>query len=157
MGDAYDSLSLWSWWKLSLKISVYARCWENTSQLLKTFSETIFMGMLCAWDSRMERYVSADGNTLKGEIWIHNNVVNKLFFAKYACCPCVVVTFIICSSKTPSNHIRYVCVIYRSKLQSGLRRGSTVARLLGLRVRIPPGAWIFVLCVVKTEKRQNVG
>ena len=27
-----------------------------------------------------------------------------------------------------------------------LRRGSAAACLLGLRVRIPPGAWIFVCC-----------
>ena len=30
-------------------------------------------------------------------------------------------------------------------------------RLLGLRVRIPPGAWMFVLCVVSKDKRQNAG
>jgi hypothetical protein len=30
----------------------------------------------------------------------------------------------------------------------GLRRGSTAARLLGLWVRIPPGAWMFVLCLL---------
>ena len=29
----------------------------------------------------------------------------------------------------------------------GLRRGSAVARLLGLRVRIPSGAWMSVRCV----------
>ena len=29
---------------------------------------------------------------------------------------------------------------------SGLRRGSAASRLLGLRVRIPPGAWIFICC-----------
>jgi hypothetical protein len=34
----------------------------------------------------------------------------------------------------------------RSQWRSGLRRGSAAARLLGLRVRIPPGAWIFVCC-----------
>ena len=28
----------------------------------------------------------------------------------------------------------------------GLRRGSATARLRGLQVRIPPGAWIFVCC-----------
>ena len=27
-----------------------------------------------------------------------------------------------------------------------LRHGSATARLLGLRVRIPPGAWMFVSC-----------
>jgi hypothetical protein len=26
------------------------------------------------------------------------------------------------------------------------------ARLLGLRVRIPPGAWMFVLCVLSKDK-----
>jgi len=30
----------------------------------------------------------------------------------------------------------------------GLRLGSAVTRLLGLRVRIPPGAWMFVYCVL---------
>jgi hypothetical protein len=28
----------------------------------------------------------------------------------------------------------------------GLRRGTAAARLLGLRVRIPPGAWMSVSC-----------
>ena len=35
-----------------------------------------------------------------------------------------------------------------SEWPRGLRRGSAAARLLGLRVRIPPGAWMFVCCVV---------
>jgi hypothetical protein len=34
----------------------------------------------------------------------------------------------------------------RSQWSRGLRRGSTAARLLGLRVRIPPGAWMSVSC-----------
>jgi hypothetical protein len=34
----------------------------------------------------------------------------------------------------------------RSQWPRGLRRGSAVARLLGLRVRIPPGAWMSVSC-----------
>ena len=34
----------------------------------------------------------------------------------------------------------------RSQWPRGLRRGSSVARLLGSWVRIPPGAWMFVLC-----------
>ena len=34
----------------------------------------------------------------------------------------------------------------RSQWPRGLRRGSTAARLLGLWVRIPPGAWMSV-CV----------
>ena len=34
----------------------------------------------------------------------------------------------------------------RSQWPRGLRRGSTAARLLGLRIRIPPGAWMSVFC-----------
>ena len=34
----------------------------------------------------------------------------------------------------------------RSQWPRGLRRRSTTARLLGLRVRIPPVAWMFVCC-----------
>jgi len=37
-------------------------------------------------------------------------------------------------------------MISRSQRSRGLRRGSTAARLLGLWVRIPPGAWMSV-CV----------
>ena len=44
----------------------------------------------------------------------------------------------------------------RSHWPSGLRRVSTVDRLLGLRVRFPPGAWMFVLCVLYSkDKRQS--
>jgi hypothetical protein len=41
--------------------------------------------------------------------------------------------------------------ITRSQWPSGLRSGSAATRLLGLRVRIPPEAWMFVLY----SKRQN--
>jgi hypothetical protein len=34
----------------------------------------------------------------------------------------------------------------RFQWQPDLKRGSAAARLLGLRVRIPPGAWMFVFC-----------
>jgi hypothetical protein len=36
--------------------------------------------------------------------------------------------------------------LFQSQWPSGLRRGSAAARLLGLPVRIPPGAWMFVCC-----------
>ena len=36
----------------------------------------------------------------------------------------------------------------RSQWPRSLRRGSAAARLLGLWVRIPPGAWMFVLCLL---------
>ena len=39
----------------------------------------------------------------------------------------------------------------------GLGRRSVGSRLVGLRVRIPPGAWMFVSCFVSTDKRQNAG
>ena len=39
--------------------------------------------------------------------------------------------------------IQYIC---RSQWPRGLRRGSAAARLLGLWIRIPPGAWMFVSC-----------
>jgi hypothetical protein len=41
--------------------------------------------------------------------------------------------------------IRYLS---RSQYPRGLRRGSVAARLLGLRVRIPPGPWMFSLVSV---------
>ena len=37
-------------------------------------------------------------------------------------------------------------VIYKRSLTGGLRRGSVAARLLGLWVRIPSVAWMFVSC-----------
>jgi hypothetical protein len=50
------------------------------------------------------------------------------------------------------NHsfLGFVVLIYlksRSQGARGLRRRSTAARLLRSRVRIPPGAWMFVCCV----------
>ena len=36
--------------------------------------------------------------------------------------------------------------VHRSQWPLGLRRGSATARLVGLRVRIPPGAWMSVSC-----------
>jgi hypothetical protein len=38
--------------------------------------------------------------------------------------------------------------IYRSQWARGLRRRPTAARLLRSWVRIPLGAWMFVVCVV---------
>ena len=40
---------------------------------------------------------------------------------------------------------------YRSQWPRGLRRGSEAARLLGLLVRIPPGAWSVVCCQVEVS------
>ena len=49
--------------------------------------------------------------------------------------------------------------VSRSQWPSGLRRTSVADRLLGLRVRFQPGAWMFVLCQLhskdKTYKRHS--
>jgi hypothetical protein len=45
----------------------------------------------------------------------------------------------------------------RSQWPRGLRRELVAARLLGLRVRIPLGAWMFVLCVVEWRQRNKYG
>ena len=48
----------------------------------------------------------------------------------------------------PLRNLSLICICHcytcRSQWPSGLRRGSAAARLLVLRVRIPPGAWMFV-------------
>ena len=55
-------------------------------------------------------------------------------------------------SRTSKGRIR------RSQWPKDLRRGSAADRLLGMRVRIPPGAWMFVLCVLYIkDKRQSQG
>jgi hypothetical protein len=41
----------------------------------------------------------------------------------------------------------------RSQWPRGLRCRSAAARLLRLRVRIPPGAWMFVLCVLSEDNK----
>jgi hypothetical protein len=40
----------------------------------------------------------------------------------------------------------YIRIDGRSQRPHGLRRSSTAARLLGLWVHIPPGAWMIVCC-----------
>ena len=46
------------------------------------------------------------------------------------------------------NLFRIVLIFGRSQWPRGLRRRSMAARLLRLWVRIPPGAWMFVVSVV---------
>ena len=45
-----------------------------------------------------------------------------------------------------NRNFGYLMTTSRSQWPRGLRRRSTAARLLGLWVRIPPGAWMFVCC-----------
>ena len=40
-------------------------------------------------------------------------------------------------------------IVNRSRWPTGLKRGFAAYRLLELGVRIPPGTWMFVLCVVE--------
>ena len=42
----------------------------------------------------------------------------------------------------------------RSQWPSGLRRGTATDRLLGLGIRIPPGAWMLVLCVLYSKRQK---
>jgi hypothetical protein len=49
------------------------------------------------------------------------------------------------------------CVMFRrSRWSRGLRNGSAAASLLGLRVRIPPGALLWVLCVGRWSSLRRV-
>jgi hypothetical protein len=45
--------------------------------------------------------------------------------------------------------------LYRFRWSRGLRRGSAAARLLGLRVRIMPGAWMYVSCECCVVRRAD--
>ena len=75
----------------------------------------------------MHSYLAADD----GKPW--QPIVEQERFVK--------VPFIIKQS-TGSMHLR------RSQSPRGLRRSSAAARLLRLWVRIPPGAWMFVVSVM---------
>ena len=45
-----------------------------------------------------------------------------------------------------SVYIYYYTGVSQSQYPRGLNRGSAAARLLGLRVRFPPGTWMSVSC-----------
>ena len=73
----------------------------------------------------------------------------SVFRALIGCVKCVINTIL---NLWPNNR-KYAHWLYwrtvtvcRSQWQRGLRRRSAAARLLGLRVRIPPGAWMSVCC-----------
>jgi len=59
----------------------------------------------------------------------------------------------VSSSQLSSTHHRdkglsefHTSIVIRSHWLRGLRHGPAVCRLLGLRVRIPPGSWMSVAC-----------
>ena len=68
---------------------------------------------------------------------------------RYFCCTenvfCVI-TMCLSSFYTKQINKQLIGHLGRSQQLRGLRRRSTVARLLRSWVRIPPGAWMFVCC-----------
>jgi len=62
-----------------------------------------------------------------GQFGVYSNIISADAYYKFSQCACVCKRI-----KGPSRWPR------------GLRRGSAADRLLGLWVRIPPGAWMFV-------------
>jgi hypothetical protein len=58
----------------------------------------------------------------------------------------------VCDNGALWQNIFVICFrtlsISQSQWTRGLKRGSATTRLLGLVVRIPPGAWMFVLCLL---------
>jgi hypothetical protein len=82
----------------------------------------------------------------------------KVIFIVLSVLPSVGVALTARDSNLRSARLYYAtCNIRRSQWSCGLRRGFAAIRLLGLRVRIPPRAWMFVLGVVSKDKRQNSG
>jgi hypothetical protein len=74
-----------------------------------------------------------------------NDCSGTLWF--YLCILVIVVLFSWSGRPVRSLYI-YIYIVYdrRSQWQRGLRRRSASARLLGLWVWIPPGAWMSVSC-----------
>jgi hypothetical protein len=70
-------------------------------------------------------------------------VLTAMWADRYVCWQLRVLTGMCADSYVVYN---IECSICRSRWPSVLRRGSAVARLLGLWVRIPPGAWMPVYC-----------
>jgi len=57
-------------------------------------------------------------------------------------CTATWIDYVLILTKTLNFHYYLVYLdLSRSRWPRGLRHGSTAARLLGLRVRFPPGAW----------------
>ena len=54
--------------------------------------------------------------------------------------------FPVCCNPTKINCVEVDLRLSRSQWLRDLRRGFRFVRLLGLRVRIPPGAWMSVSC-----------
>ena len=68
-----------------------------------------------------------------------SHVINLLKISKFMA--------IFIQIKVRIIYVAYL-IVSRSQWPRGLRRRSSAARLLRLWVRIPPGAWMFVVSVV---------
>jgi hypothetical protein len=92
------------------------------------FSLTTFSIRSCRlWDN-----VGKYGTAVEGT---NDNVTERTRFACWI-------------TKATDKHSEYLIFIAfpQSQWPSGLRRGSAADRLLGLQVRFPPRAWMFVCC-----------
>jgi hypothetical protein len=81
---------------------------------------------LCFYEGRSENQLTVCNINIYFTVYLSNNNSNKVHkFGGHKCIGC------------------------RSHWPRGLRRRSTAARLLRLWVRISPGTWMFVVCVVR--------
>jgi len=112
-----------------------------------------------AWFSNMTNILHASigqGHYYKTNCWrkTYRPCVRASLLSLWRRCAATVFTCELCheSHALPSGAVRVprvskgIPIIRRSPRPRGLRRGSAVARLLGLRVRIPPGGWMSVGC-----------
>ena len=73
-------------------------------------------------------------------------------------CFCNRTECVYCAVRTELlNIIQGKFILCRCWWKRGVRCGSMAVRLLGLRVWIPPGTWLFVLCVVQYRQRNKCG
>ena len=99
----------------------------------------------CYCQFRTSVYLLKDlQNPRKYEVATLFNLTMLLDKCMFQCIPYVTCILTL----LPLRNLSLICICHcytcRSQWPSGLRRGSAAARLLVLRVRIPPGAWMFV-------------
>ena len=61
------------------------------------------------------------------------------------------------NAKSGHSEQRSTDKVHRTKKKSGLREGYESDRFAGLKVSIPPGAWIFCCLLYSKDKRRNPG
>jgi hypothetical protein len=104
------------------------------------------------------RYITVDDSLRKissnipmaawAYLWCRHRIIMSSLAKSLVIISCIsiIVIFLKISDSLLYILIRWGKVIYRSQWPRGLTRGFTAARLLGVWVRIPPGAWISVSC-----------